>query len=341
MLSFENDYSSTAAPQIVARMQAMANEQNSGYGKDQYCDAAANKIRKACDAAQADVWFLVGGTQTNQTVLSAITPQYAGVVCPTSAHINTHEAGAIEATGHKVLALPQHDGKITGEQLDEYCQSFENDRNHEHMVYPGCVYISQPTEYGTVYTREELASISQVAHDHNLPLYVDGARLGMALTADMNDVQLPDLARLADVFTIGGTKCGTMFGEAVVFPRGNSPRNFTTIVKQHGALLAKGWLLGLQFDTLFTDDLYFKLAKHANAEADKIRKALFEKHYDVEYISQTNQIFIVVATQRAQELAKSVKLGFMEQVDADHVMLRICTSWATTDEQVDELIKLL
>ncbi len=341
MLSFVNDYSSTAAPQILEKMQQLGNEHNPGYGADKYCDSAATKIRKACDDPEANIWFLVGGTQTNQTVLSAITPQYAGVVCASNGHINVHEAGAIEATGHKVLALPQHNGKITAEQLDEYCQSFERDANHEHMVYPGVVYISQPTEYGTVYTREELAAISQVSHDHDLPLFVDGARLGMALTADDNDVALPDIARLADVFTIGGTKCGAMFGEAVVFPRGNSPKNFTTLVKQHGALLAKGWLLGLQFDALFTDDLYLKLAKHANEEADKIRKVLFEKNYDVEFVSQTNQIFIVLTNEQAKKLEKNVQLGYMEEVDADHVMMRICTSWATTDEEVDELIKLL
>lgn len=341
MLSFENDYSSTAAPQILERMQRIEHEQHSGYGTDDYCKIAADKIRQLCDAPESDVWFLVGGTQTNQTVIDAITPQYAGVISADSGHINTHEAGAIESTGHKILALPTQDGKIDAVKLDEYCESFAADDNHEHMVRPGSVYVSQPTEYGTVYTREELAAISQVAHDHNLPLYVDGARLGYALTSDDNDVQLADLARLADVFTIGGTKVGAMFGEAVVFTRGNTPQNFTSLVKLHGALLAKGWLLGLQFDALFTDDLYFKLSKHANAQADKIRQALLDKGYNVAFISQTNQIFITVTEQQAKELQSKVKLGFMQAVDADHVMLRICTSWATTDEQVDQLIALL
>ena len=236
-----------------------------------------------------------------------------------------------------MLALPQHDGKITGEQLDEYCQSFENDLNHEHMVYPGCVYISQPTEYGTVYTREELASISQVAHDHNLPLYVDGARLGMALTADMNDVQLPDLARLADVFTIGGTKCGTMFGEAVVFPRGNSPRNFTTIVKQHGALLAKGWLLGLQFDTLFTDDLYGEVGRTAAAAADELRRILREAGCTFFRESPTNQQFVVLDNAQVEALAEGVRFSTWEKLGDGRTVIRLVTSWSTTPDDLAAL----
>lgn len=341
MLSFENDYSSTTAPQILQRMHEIENEQNPGYGTDDYCTQAADKIRHLCDNPELNIWFLVGGTQTNQTVLSAITAPYAGVVCADSGHINVHEAGAIEATGHKVLALPAQDGKINAAQLDDYCTQFNADPNHSHMVYPGAVYISQPTEYGTVYSRDELASIAQVAHDHDMPLFIDGARLGYALTSAENDATIDDIARIADVFTIGGTKVGAMFGEAVVFTRNATPKNFTTLVKQHGALLAKGWLLGLQFDTLFTDDLYFKLSKHANEEADKIRKALLDKGYNVTFTSQTNQIFIIVTQEKAQELQQKVKLSFMEQVDADRVMLRICTSWATTDEQVQELIALL
>ncbi|MEE1295532.1 MAG: aminotransferase class I/II-fold pyridoxal phosphate-dependent enzyme [Bifidobacterium sp.] len=341
MLSFENDYSSTACPQIIQRMTQIQDEQHPGYGRDDYCKMAAEKIRKACDNPDLDIWFLVGGTQTNQTVIDSLTPRYEGVVCPDSAHINTHEAGAIEATGHKVLALAQQDGKIGAAQLDDHCERFGADANHEHMVRPGMVYISQPTEYGTVYTREELAALAQVAHDHGMPLFIDGARLGYALTSDGNDADLDDIARIADVFTIGGTKVGAMFGECVVFTRGNTPANFTALVKLHGALLAKGWLLGLQFDTLFTDDLYLKLSKHANDEADKIRHALLDKGYDIAFVSQTNQIFITVTNEKAKELQAKVKLGFMEAVDADHVMLRICTSWATTDEQVEQLIALL
>lgn len=343
MLSFENDYSSTAAPEILRRMQETADQQISGYGADGFCQSAAAKIAKACDAPESKITFLAGGTQTNQTVLDAITPQDAGIVCVDSAHINVHEAGAIEATGHKVLAIAGKDGKLEAQALDDFCQRFYADANHEHMVAPGSVYVSQPTEYGTLYSREELAAIAQVAHDNHMPLYVDGARLAYALTAasNDNDMTLADLARIADVFTIGGTKCGAMCGEAVVFTRGDVPARFTALVKRRGALLAKGWLLGLQFDVLFTDDLYFKLGKHANVEADKIREALMAKGYDVEYLSSTNQIFVAMTREQAERLQKSVKLGFMENLPDGRVLLRICTSWATTDDQVKELIALL
>ena len=334
---FMNDYGEGAHPIVMQRLLETNMEHTCGYGLDDYSLRAADVIREKCGQPGAAVHIMVGGTSANSIAIAAVLRPYEAAICAPTGHINVHETGAVEATGHKVLPCAAKDGKVTPEGVEAVCALHTD----EHLVAPRLLSISQPTEIGTVYHLDELKALRRVCDAHGLILFVDGARLGMALTADMNDVQLPDLARLADVFTIGGTKCGTMFGEAVVVPRGNSPRTFTTIVKQHGALLAKGWLLGLQFDTLFTDDLYFKLAKHANAEADKIRKALFEKHYDIEYISQTNQIFIVVTSLRAQDLTKSVKLGFMEQVDADHVMLRICTSWATTDEQVGELIKLL
>lgn len=341
MLSFENDYSSTAAPQVLEAMQRTAGEQHHGYGNDQYCRSAAEKIEHLCDDPDVQITFLTGGTQTNQTILDAITPQYAGVVCADSGHINTHEAGAIEATGHKVLPISAHDGKLRAEDLDEFCTKFYADANHDHMVFPGSVYISQPTEYGTIYSLAELESLAQVAHDHHMPLYIDGARLGYALVADSNDATLPDLARVADVFTIGGTKVGAMCGEAVVFTKKNMPDHFVTLIKRNGALLAKSWVLGLQFDVLFTDKLYFTLSKHADAEADKIRKVLLAKGYDIEFISSTNQIFIAVSDEKADELKSKVDLGFMERTDDGRQILRICTSWATTDKQVDELCSIL
>ena len=322
-------------------MQAMANEQNSGYGKDQYCDAAANKIRKACDAAQADVWFLVGGTQTNQTVLSAITPQYAGVVCPESAHINTHEAGAIEFSGHKVLTIPQHNGKMDPTELDEFCKTFYADGNYEHMVFPGSVYVSQSTEYGTIYSKAELQAIADVAHKYDMPLFVDGARLGYALTATGSDMTLTDLATIADVFYIGGTKVGALFGEAVVFTKHNTPKHFLTRIKQHGALLAKGFVLGAQFDALFTDNLYFKIARSANEAADRIREALRAKGYMLTFEAPTNQIFVTMDQPTIDRLEREVKLGFTEKADDTHTVMRICTSWATTHEEVDQLIEVL
>ena len=261
MLSFENDYSCAATPEIIESIRNTATEQYPGYGNDEICESAKAKIREACASPEAEIFFLVGGTQTNQIVIDSITPQYAGVVAADTGHVNVHEAGAIEFTGHKVLTLPHHDGKIDATELDEYCATFYADGNYTHMVFPGCVYISQATEYGTLYTLAELEAIRKVCTKYDMPLFIDGARLGYALTATGNDVTLEDIARIADVFYIGGTKVGAMFGEAVVFTHGNMPKNFVTLVKQHGALLAKGWLLGVQFDTLFTDDLYCRIAR--------------------------------------------------------------------------------
>ncbi|MBT1177050.1 aminotransferase class I/II-fold pyridoxal phosphate-dependent enzyme [Bifidobacterium callimiconis] len=341
MLSFENDYSEGAHPAILRRLAETNMEQITGYGMDHYCESAKARIREACGCPDAEIWFLVGGTQTNMTVIDTITPPYAGVVAAESGHVNVHEAGAIEATGHKVLTLPQHDGRIDADELRDYIATFYADDNHEHMVFPGSVYVSQCTEYGTIYTKAELEAIADVCHEYEIPLFVDGARLGYALTATGNDVTLKDLARIADVFYIGGTKVGALFGEAVVFPRGNAPRHFLTLVKQHGALLAKGWLLGLQFDTLFTDDLYTRIARNANEAAERIRTALREKGYRFAFEAPTNQIFIVLDQPTIDRLSTHVRLGFMEKYDDDHSVMRICTSWATTPGHVDELIALL
>lgn len=341
MLSFENDYSSAATPEIIVRLAQSAQNQYPGYGNDDVCEEAKRKIRQACARPDAEIFFLVGGTQTNQTVIDSITPQYAGVVAADTGHVNVHEAGAIEATGHKVLTLPHHDGKIDAGELDEYCATFYADANHTHMVFPGSVYISQATEYGTLYTLAELEAIHEVCVKYDMPLFIDGARLGYALTATGNDVTLEDIARIADVFYIGGTKVGAMFGEAVVFTHGNMPKNFVTIVKQHGALLAKGWLLGLQFDTLFTGNLYLDIARRANDAADRIREVLAERGYTLTFEAPTNQIFITLDNETSERLQRDVRLGFMEKADDTHTVMRICTSWATTDEQVEELIELL
>lgn len=341
MLSFENDYSCTATPEIIARIDEIARNQYQGYGADEICDMAKDKIRKACACPDAEIFFLVGGTQTNQTVIDSITPQYAGVVAADIGHVNVHEAGAIEFTGHKVLTLPHHNGKIDAHELDEYCATFYGDANYTHMVFPGCVYISQATEYGTLYTLAELEALREVCTKYDMPLFIDGARLGYALTATGNDVTLEDIARIADVFYIGGTKVGAMFGEAVVFTHGNMPEHFLTLVKQHGALLAKGWLLGVQFDTLFTDDLYTRIARRANAAADRIRRVLVERGYTLTFDAPTNQIFITLDNETSQRLQRDVRLGFMEKADDTHTVMRICTSWSTTDEQVERLIALL
>lgn len=341
MLSFTNDYSEGAHPRILERLAATNMEQVPGYGSDHYSESAAAKIREACDAPEADVWFLVGGTQTNQTVIDAVTPPYAGVVAATSGHVNVHEAGAIEHTGHKVLTLPEHDGKVDADELDQYCKDFYADGNYEHMVFPGTLYTSHPTEYGTLYSKAELEALAEVCHRYELTFFLDGARLGYGLTAEGTDVTLEDIARLTDVFYIGGTKVGALCGEAVVFPKGNSPKHFLTLVKQHGALLAKGWLTGLQFDTLFTDGLYLSIAQNANDKADQIRKALVSKGYELAYENPTNQIMVNMDTATIERLSKDVEMGFMRKVDDGHTIMRLCTSWATTQEHTDQLIALL
>lgn len=341
MLDFTNDYSEGAHPRILERITETNMEQLPGYGYDRYSNSAKEKIRQACACPDADVWFLVGGTQTNQTVIDAITPSYAGVVSAASGHVSVHEAGAIEATGHKVLTLPSPNGKINAADLEQYCADFYADGNHEHMVYPGTVYVSQPSEYGTLYSKAELTAIAETAHKYNMQLFLDGARLGYGLTAQGNDLTLEDIARIVDVFYIGGTKVGALFGEAVVFTKHNAPAHFTTQIKRHGALLAKGWLLGLQFDTLFTDQLYTRIARNANDKADQIRTALKAKGYHVAYQNTTNQIFVIMDQPTIERISENVRMGFLEKYDETHSVMRICTSWATTQEHTDQLIELL
>lgn len=341
MLDFTNDYSEGAHPRILERITETNMEQLPGYGYDRYSNSAKEKIRQACACPDADVWFLVGGTQTNQTVIDAITPSYAGVVSAASGHVSVHEAGAIEATGHKVLTLPSPNGKINAADLEQYCADFYADGNHEHMVYPGTVYVSQPSEYGTLYSKAELTAIAETAHKYNMQLFLDGARLGYGLTAQGNDLTLEDIARIVDVFYIGGTKVGALFGEAVVFTKHNASAHFTTQIKRHGALLAKGWLLGLQFDTLFTDQLYTRIARNANDKADQIRTALKAKGYHVAYQNTTNQIFVIMDQPTIERISENVRMGFLEKYDETHSVMRICTSWATTQEHTDQLIELL
>ena len=339
MLSFENDYSCTATPEIIERISEIAQNQYPGYGNDSICESAKAKIREACACPDAQIFFLVGGTQTNQTIIDSITPQYAGVIAASTGHVNVHEAGAIEFTGHKVLTLPHHDGKIDATELDEYCATFYADGNYTHMVFPGCVYISQATEYGTLYTLAELEAIRKVCTKYDMPLFIDGARLGYALTATGNDVTLEDIARIADVFYIGGTKVGAMFGEAVVFTHGNMPKNFVTLVKQHGALLAKGWLLGVQFSALMADGLYFQLGQKAVKQAMRIRTALLEKGIPLHVDSPTNQLFPIFSDEQVEALEEDFALEFQERVDESHVALRVCTSWATPERNVTAFIE--
>lgn len=339
-LYFASDYMETAAPEIMEALAGLAGKKFTGYGSDVISESARRKILAAAGAPEGEVHFLVGGTQTNATVIDTMLRPYEGVIAASTGHVSVHEAGAIEYGGHKVLTLPAKDGKIGAADIDGLAGTYWNDENHEHMVMPAMVYISQPTEYGTLYSLKELEEISAVCRKWKLALYVDGARLAYALAAKGNDVTLKDLSRLTDVFYIGGTKCGALLGEAVVFPKKGTVPHFFTMVKQHGALLAKGWAAGLQFDTLFTGGLYEKLGKKGDEMADHIRQALDEKGYVQDVRNSTNQIFITLTHEKARALSKKVEMGFWEN-KGDKVVMRIATSWASTEEETEKLIALL
>lgn len=341
MLSFESDYIQGAHENILKKLLETNLEPLSGYGNDPYCESAKEKIRKACECPHADVHFLVGGTQTNQLIIDTMLAPYEGVIAAETGHVSAHEAGAIEYTGHKVLTIPQHDGKIHADELETFIRNFWQDANHEHMVFPGMVYISHPTEYGTLYTRTELENISAICQAHQIPLFMDGARLGYGLMSRTTNVDLPFIAQCCDVFYIGGTKVGALCGEAVVFTRHNTPKHFLTRIKQHGALLAKGRLLGIQFDTLFTDDLYFEISRHAIDMAELLKEGFRERGYTFYLDSPTNQQFIVLEDEEMDRLKKHVAFGFWEKPDMDHTVVRFATSWATTEEDIRELMELL
>jgi len=333
-----SDYQEGAHPQIMQRLLETNLLATPGYGTDSFSDEAREKIRAACACPLAAVYFLLGGTQTNATVIDALLRSYEGVIAADSGHISVHEAGAIEFGGHKVLTLPHHLGKISAVAIAAYCENNLHDSNREHMVMPGMVYISQPTEYGTLYSMAELTAISEVCHRYHLPLYVDGARLAYALACPANDVTLPDLARLTDVFYIGGTKCGALFGEAVVIPDAALIPHFFTIIKQHGALLAKGRLLGIQFGTLFTDDLYLHIGQNAITAADKLRAAFAAHGYAFAFNSPTNQIFLKLTDKEKAHLDQLVESSFWEAPDADHTIVRLATSWATPQDKIEALL---
>ena len=292
MISFQSDYIQGAHPKILQNLIKTNYEALSGYSTDKYCDSAKEKIKNACNKPDAQVYFLVGGTQANQVVISTCLRNYEGVISAVTGHINAHEAGAVEYTGHKVLPLPNHNGKIDTTELKDLVETFYADDNHEHMVFPGMVYISHPTEYGTLYSKEELTRISEICKKYDMMLFLDGARLGYGIMSNETDVTLEDIANLCDVFYIGGTKVGALCGEAVVFTHNNAPKYFMTTVKQHGAMIAKGRLLGIQFDTLFTDNLYFEISKHAILMAEKLKNLFIKKGYEFFINSPTNKQFI-------------------------------------------------
>ena len=341
MILFRCDYAEGAHPEILRRLSETNFEQLDGYGCDPYTESARRKILEACGNPEGgEVYLLVGGTQTNATVIAALLRDYEGAVAVQTAHINVHEAGAVEYTGHKVMTLPQHFGKMDARELEAFLAACDADVNKDHMVWPGLVYISLSTEYGTIYSRSELAELQDIAHKYGLPLFIDGARLGYALASPACDYTLADMKDLCDVFYIGGTKVGALCGEAVVFTK-KAPKHFFTTVKQHGALLAKGRLLGVQFDTLFTDNLYGRIAANAIERAQDMIAVLKEKGIPFFLETPTNQQFVILENKQMETLAAKVGFDIWEPYDPGHTVVRFATSWATTPEQIRQLRDLL
>lgn len=341
MLLFHNDYNEMCHPKVLENMQRHSSMQLDGYGVDEICARAANKIRRLCNNNDVAVHFLVGGTQANLTVIDAALRPHQAAVGAHTAHINVHETGAVEATGHKVIGLPSNDGKITAKQIERVAIEHREDASFEHIAQPKLVYISNPTELGTIYTLSELEDISATCKKYGMLLFVDGARLGYGLAAKDNDVTLSDLARLTDVFYIGGTKVGAMIGEAVVISNPNVAEDFRYLIKQHGAMLAKGWLLGLQFDALFEDDLYFEISSHADKLADQIRDTLAQLGYQLYVPGTTNQIFPILPNKLLDELSKEFTFCEQMRIDEKYRVVRFCTSWATKQESVEALCSKL
>ena len=344
MLRFECDYGEGAAPAVLDLMQKTNFDQTPGYGEDRYCAAAADKIRALCDAPDAAVHFFVGATQANLTVIDAALKPWQGALSADSGHIHVHETGAVEATGHKCLALPSKNGKITARQIRHAVEAHRANASHEHEVQPGLVYISNPTEVGTLYTKAELTEISAACYDLGLYLFVDGARMSYGLMSEANDLSLQDYAALCDVFYLGGTKCGALFGEAVVITNDDLKPDFRYAIKQHGGMLAKGRLLGEQFLALLNGEdgsnnsLYFTLAAEADRQAMAIRQALEEKGVKRLHDSDTNQQFFILPDEWYETLSKDFSMSHMGKPDKAHTAVRICTSWATKPENVQALI---
>ena len=337
MLHFDCDYMEGAHPEVMRRLLETNLEQTPGYGCDPHTERARELIRQACGAPQAEVHFLVGGTQTNATVIDGLLRRHEGVLAAESGHINVHEAGAIEAAGHKVLPLPSHEGKVRAEEIDRWIEEFYRDETWPHMVAPGMLYLSHPTEFGTLYTLSEMEAIHAVCQRYSIPLYLDGARLSYALASEENTLTLRDIARLCEVFYIGGTKTGLLFGEAVVITRPELLPHFFTLVKQHGALLAKGRLSGIQFETLFTDGLYLRIARQAITTAMKLKAAMLDKGYRLHIDSPTNQQFFVLPNREIDRLSQYATFELWGPRGKEESVVRFVTSWATTDEQIDAL----
>lgn len=341
MLHFESDYNNGCHEEVLKAIVESNNTYETGYGDDRYTSLAKERIKKACKCPDAEVFLLVGGTQTNAVVISSMLKPWQGAVCAATGHIHDHEAGALEHTGHKTLPLKQKDGKINAKDLKEYIENFYKDGNYQHKIFPGIVYISMATELGTIYSKKELTEIYKVCQSFNIPLFIDGARLGYALESKKSDLNLEQICKLCDVIYIGGTKVGALCGEAVVFTHANAPENFFTMVKQNGALLAKGRLLGVQFAALFNNNLYFKISRHAIEKADELKKLLKKKGYKFYLETPTNQQFVIVDNKKLKQLNKNVVTAFWDLYDKTHTVIRFCTSWATTDEDLKALEEIL
>lgn len=341
MIHFDCDYMAGAHPEVMTQLQATNLEHTPGYGSDHHTARAKELIRRACGCPEAEVHLLVGGTQTNATVIDGVLARHQGVMAAESGHINVHEAGAIEATGHKVLVLPSHNGKVDAREVEEYIRNFYADDTWQHMVAPGMLYISQPSELGTVYSRAELEELSRVCHAANIPLYIDGARMGYGLAATEGDLTLADIARLADIFYIGGTKMGALFGEAVVVTNPTLLRNFFPLVKQHGALLAKGRLLGVQFEALFADGLYLRIGQQAVRLALRLREAFVSRGYETFVDSPTNQQFFRLPNELIDRLSHDVGFELWGPRGGEYSDVRFVTSWSTTEDDIDQLEHLL
>lgn len=341
MISFENDYIAGAHPTVLKKLTETNLESMSGYGSDRYTESAIEKIKKEFMCPDAEVFFLVGGTQTNSVVVSTLLDDCEGVIAATTGHVSSHEGGAIEYTGHKVLELPGDNGKLRAADVKKYLQDYYQDENHSHMVYPGMVYISFPTEFGTIYSKNELLSLYSICKEYEIPLYIDGARLGYGLASPECDVDVTDFAKLCDVFYIGGTKVGALCGESVVFSSQYYPKHFITKAKQRGALLAKGRLLGVQFDALFTDHLYMEISRHAMDMAMLLKKLFVEMGYRFYVDSPTNQQFIIMPNEYINKIRDKVQFSVWNKYDEDSTIVRFVTSWSTTIEDIQMLREYL
>lgn len=337
MVSFQCDYAQGAHPEILKKLAETNMEPLTGYGTDHYTESARDKIRKACGCPDAYVEFISGGTQTNLTVISTMLRDWEGVIAAETGHINVHESGAIEFMGFKILEMPQHDGKIDAGELRTYLKNFYANLTRDHMVFPGLVYVTHPTEFGTLYTKAELTEIADICHEYEIPLYLDGARLGYGLMSRSSDMTLQDIARITDAFYIGGTKVGALCGEAAVFTGLRKPEHMVTSLKKRGALLAKGRLMGIQFDVLFTDDLYFKIARNAIDKAERLKEIIHEKGWEIYQESPTNQQFVLLKDDEMAALGEIVLFEIWDRYDDERTIVRLATSWATTDEDLDVL----